>query len=134
MKVTIKQPDLAKWIGAINQLTTETGNAIVETAVLNAPHRTEVYKKSIKYDGANMVIANARYSAALEYGIQNPAENITPNPPKKALHFTWQGKEVFFKKVKQKQTQPNPVMRKAARTVQKQIPQLFQKAQRENGL
>ena len=133
MKVTIKQPDLAKWIGAINQLTTETGNAIVETAVLNAPHRTGVYKKSIKYDGANMVIANAHYSAALEYGIQNPVE-ITPNPPKKALHFTWQGKEVFFKKVKQKKMQPNPVMRMAARTVQKQIPQLFQKAQRENGL
>ena len=133
MKVTIKQPDLAKWINAINDLTTETGNAIVETAVQNAPHRTGVYKRSIKYDGAYMVIANAHYSAALEYGIKNPVE-ITPNPPKKALHFTWQGKEVFLKKVKQKQTQPNPVMRSAARTVQKQIPQLFKDAQRKNGL
>ena len=132
MKVTIKQPDLSKWINAVNDLTTETGNAIVETAVLNAPHRTGVYKRSIMYDGAYMVIANAHYSAAVEYGIQNPAE-IKPVTAK-VLHFTWQGKEVFFKKVKQKQTQPNPVMRKAARTVQKQIPQLFQKAQRKNGL
>ena len=134
MKVTIKQPDFSKWINAVNDLTTETGNAIVETAVLNAPRKTGVYQRSIEYDGAYMVIANAHYSAAVEYGIQNPNENITPNPPKKALHFTWNGKEVFFKKVKQKQTQPNPVMRKAARTVQTQIPQLFQKAQRKNGL
>lgn len=134
MKVEIKQPDFSKLINAVNDLTTETGNAIVETAVLNAPHRTGVYKRSIKYDGAYMVIANAHYSAAVEYGIQNPNENITPNPPKKALHFTWNDKEVFFKKVKQKKTQPNPVMRKAARTVQKQIPQIFKDAQRKNGL
>lgn len=132
MKVEIKMPDLDKWIGAINQLTTETGFAIVETAVLNAPRRTEVYKKSIKYDGAYTVTAEAKYSAAVEYGIQNPAE-IKPVTAK-ALHFFWKGKEMFLGKVKQKQTQPNPVMRMAARTVQKQIPQLFQKAQRKNGL
>lgn len=132
MKVTIKQPDLSKWIDTINDLTTETGAAIQETAVLNAPHRTGVYQRSIMYDGAYTVIANAHYSAAVEYGIKNPAE-IKPVTAK-ALHFTWQGKEVFFKKVKQKQTQPNPVMRKAARTVQKQIPQLFKEAQRKNGL
>ena len=132
MKVTIKQPDLAKWINVVNDLTTETGNAIVETAVLNAPHRTGVYKRSIMYDGAYTVIANAPYSAAVEYGIKNPVE-IKPVTAK-ALHFTLQDEEVFFKKVKQKQTQPNPVMRSAARTVQKQIPQIFQKAQRKNGL
>jgi hypothetical protein len=132
MKVTIKQPDLSKWIDTINDLTTETGTAIQETAVLNAPRKTGVYQRSIEYDGAYTVIANAHYSAAVEYGIKNPAE-IKPVTAK-ALHFTWQGKEVFFKKVKQKQTQPNPVMRKAARTVQKQIPQLFKEAQRKNGL
>lgn len=133
MKVEIKMPDLDKWIGAINQLTTETGFAIVETAVLNAPYRTGTYQDSIRYDGAYTVTAEAKYSAAVEYGIQKPVE-ITPNPPKKALHFFWKGKEMFLGKVKQKQTQPNPVMRMAARTVQKQIPQLFQKAQRKNGL
>ena len=132
MKVTIKQPDLAKLINAVNDLTTETGNAIVETAVLNAPHRTGVYKKSIMYDGAYTVIANAHYSAAIEYGAK--AHEIRPNPPKKALHFQINGEDVFFKKVMHPQTQPNPVMRKAARTVQKQIPQLFQKVQRKNGL
>ena len=132
MKVTIKQPDLAKWINAINDLTTETGNAIVETAVLNAPRKTGGYIKGIIYDNAYTVTANAVYSAAIEYGAK--AHEIRPNPPKKALHFQLNGEDVFFKKVKQKQTQPNPVMRKAARTVQKQIPQLFQKVQRENGL
>ena len=132
MKVTIKQPDLAKWIDTINELTTDVGTAIQETAVLNAPRKTGVYQRSIEYDGNVTVTANAHYSAAVEYGIQNPTE-IKPVTAK-ALHFTWQGKEVFFKKVKQKKTQPNPVMRKAARTVQTQIPQLFQKAQRKNGL
>lgn len=132
MKVTIKQPDLSKWIGAINQLTTETGNAIVETAVLNAPRKTGGYQRSIEYDGAYTVTAGADYSACIEYGTK--AHEIRPNPPKKALHFQINGEDVFAKKVMHPQTQPNPVMRKAARTVQKQIPQLFQKAQRENGL
>lgn len=131
MKVTIKQPDLAKWIDTINDLTTATGAAIQETAVLNAPRRTGVYQRSIEYDGNVTVTANADYSACIEYGTQ--AHEIRPVTAK-ALHFQVNGEDVFAKKVMHPQTQPNPVMRKAARTVQKQIPQLFKEAQRKNGL
>ena len=131
MKVTIKQPDFSKWINAVNDLTTETGNAIVETAVLNAPRKTGVYQRSIEYDGAYTVTANAEYSACIEYGTQ--AHEIKPVTAK-ALHFQINGEDVFAKKVMHPQTQPNPVMRTAARTVQTQIPQLFKEAQRKNGL
>jgi hypothetical protein len=131
MKVEIKEPDFSKWINAVNDLTTETGNAIVETAVLNAPRKTGVYQRNIEYDGAYTVTAGADYSACIEYGTSE--HDIKPVTAQ-ALHFNWNGKEVFYKKVHHKGTQPNPVMRKAARTVQKQIPQLFQKAQRKNGL
>lgn len=131
MKVTIKQPDFSKWIDTIKDLTTETGAAIQETAVLNAPRRTGVYQRSIEYDGNVTVTANADYSACIEYGTQ--AHEIRPVTAK-ALHFQVNGEDVFAKKVMHPQTQPNPVMRKAARTVQKQIPQLFKEAQRKNGL
>ena len=43
-------------------------------------------------------------------------------------------KDVFYKKVMHTGTQPNPVMRMAARMVQKEVPQLFKEAQRKNGL
>lgn len=131
MKVTIKQPDLSKWIDTINDLTTETGAAIQETAVLNAPRKTGVYQRSIEYDGDVTVTANADYSACIEYGTRE--HDIRPVTAQ-ALHFQQNGKDVFYKKVHHKGTQPNPVMRMAARTVQKQIPQLFKEAQRKNGL
>lgn len=131
MKVTIKQPDLSKWIDTINELTTDVGTAIQETAVLNAPRKTGVYQRSIEYDGDVTVTANAEYSACIEYGTQ--AHEIKPVTAK-ALHFQINGEDVFAKKVMHPQTQPNPVMRMAARTVQKEIPQLFKEAQRKNGL
>lgn len=132
--VTIKFPDFKKWIDCVNELPVATGTAIQETAVNNAPRKTGVYQRSIKYDGAYTITANAEYSAAIEYGIQNPNENVTPKPPKKALHFEWNGKEVFFKKVKQKPRQPNPVMRMSARTVQKEVPKIFKDLQIKYGL
>ena len=131
MKVVIKQPDLSKWVDAVNELTAEVGTAIQETAVQNAPRKTGVYQRSIEYDGAYTVTANANYSADIEYGTN--AHEIKPVTAQ-ALHFKQNGKDVFYKKVMHKGTQPNPVMRMAARTVQKEVPQLFKEAQRKNGL
>ena len=131
MKVEIKQPDFSKWIDCVEELTVLTGTAIQETAVQNAPRKTGVYQRSIEYDGAYTVTANADYSACIEYGTSE--HDIKPVTAQ-ALHFQQNGKDVFYKKVHHKGTQPNPVMRKAARTVQKQIPQIFKDAQRKNGL
>lgn len=129
--VTIKQPDLSKWIKAVNMLTVETGTAVQETAIKNAPRKTGVYLNSINYDGDKTITANANYSADIEYGTN--AHEIKPVTAQ-ALHFKQNGKEVFYKKVNHPGTKPNPVMRVAARTVQKQIPELWENAQREAGL
>lgn len=132
MKVTIKLPDLAKWINAVNMLTVETGTAVQETAIQNAPRKTKVYQRSIEYDGDKTITANARYSAAIEYGTKSHPIKVKN---KQYLHFIGKdGKDVFKKEVLHPGTKPNPVMRMAARTVQKQMPQLFKEAQRKNGL
>lgn len=130
-KISIKYPDFKKWIDLTNQLTVATGTAVQETAVNNAPRKTGVYQRNIEYDGAYTITANAEYSAAIEYGTK--AHPITP-VNKKALAFQSNGETVFAKKVNHPGTQPNPVMRMAARTVQKQIPQIFSDLQRKNGL
>lgn len=129
--VTIKYPDFKKWIKCVNELTVKTGTAIQETAVNNAPRKTGVYQRSIDYDGDKTVTANANYSADIEYGTN--AHEIKPVNAK-ALHFKQNGKEVFYKKVNHPGTKPNPVMRMAARTVQKQIPQIFKDLQNKYGL
>ena len=129
--VTISFPDFKKWIKAINMLTVETGTAIQETAIKNAPRKTGVYLNSINYDGDKTITANASYSADIEYGTN--AHEIKPVNAQ-ALHFKQNGKDVFYKKVNHPGTKPNPVMRMAARTVQKQIPELWQNAQRKVGL
>lgn len=129
--VTIKYPDFKKWVKCVNELTVKTGTAIQETAVNNAPRKTGVYQRSIDYDGDKTVTANANYSADIEYGTN--AHEIKPVNAK-ALHFKQNGKDVFYKKVNHPGTQPNPVMRMAARTVQKQIPQIFKDLQNKYGL
>ncbi|MBQ3942818.1 MAG: hypothetical protein II669_00695 [Elusimicrobia bacterium] len=129
--VTIKYPDFKKWVKCVNELTVKTGTAIQETAVNNAPRKTGVYQRSIDYDGDKTVTANANYSADIEYGTN--AHEIKPVNAK-ALHFKQNGKEVFYKKVNHPGTKPNPVMRMAARTVQKQIPQIFKDLQNKYGL
>lgn len=129
--VTIKYPDFKKWVKCVNELTVKTGTAIQETAVNNAPRKTEVYQRSIDYDGDKTITANANYSADIEYGTN--AHTIEP-VDKKALAFQKNGKTVFAKKVNHPGTKPNPVMRMAARTVQKQIPQIFKDLQNKYGL
>lgn len=129
--ITIKYPDFKKWIKAVDMLTVETGTAVQETAVLNAPRKTGVYQRSIEYDGDKTITANANYSADIEYGTK--AHEIKPVTTQ-ALHFKQNGKEVFYKKVDHPGTKPNPVLRNAARAVQKQIPEIWKQVQKENGL
>lgn len=132
MKVIIKQPDLAKCINAVNMLTVEAGTAVQKTAIQNAPRKTRVYLNSINYDGDKTITANARYSAAIEYGTKSHPIKVKN---KQYLHFIGKdGKDVFKKEVLHPGTKPNPVMRMAARTVQKQIPELWENAQRKAGL
>ena len=130
-KVTIKSPDFSAFKRAVEDLTVKTGEAIVAKASINAPVDTGNYRSQIEYDGANMVIANANYSADIEYG--TGAHEIRPQTAQ-ALHFQKDGKDVFAKKVEHPGTRPNPVMRNAAKDVQAQIPQLWKEAQRENGI
>lgn len=131
-KVTIKTPDFNKWKQAIQDTVIKTGLKIEETAKETAPVDTGNYRSQINYDGANMVIAQANYSAAIEYGIQQPYE-IRPKTAK-SLHFKKDGKDVFAMKVTIPARNPNPVMRNAANQVQKEIPQIFEDAQRTSGL
>ena len=129
-KITVKA-DFSKWKAALDDLRNKTGLKIVENAVENAPVDTGNYRSEIRYDGSNTVTANAKYSAAIEYGTQ--PHDILPNT-KKALAFQINGKDIIVKKVHHPGTRPNPVMRSAAATVQKQIPQIWKEAQKENGL
>lgn len=136
-KVTIKQPDFSKWKSAIQDLTVKTGLKIEETAKETAPVDTGNYRSEINYDGANEVIARAKYSAAIEYGFDNYEENVREHERVISQAF---GKPITPKIVTVKahtrtmNRKPNPVMRNAAAKVQKEIPQIWQEVQRENGL
>ena len=116
---------------AVEDLTVKTGLRIEELAKENAPVDTGNYRSEISYDGAETITASAKYSAAIEYGT---GEHIIEPVTAKALHFKKGGKEVFAKRVHHTGTKPNPVMRNAAAQTQKEIPQLWQAAQKENGI
>lgn len=130
-KVTIKNPDFSKWKQAVNDLRIKTGLKIEEIAKETAPVDTGNYRSQIIFDGANEVVAQANYSAALEYGTR--AHEIKPVTAQ-ALHFKQNGKDVFYKKVMHPATKPKPTMRNAAKETQKQIPQIWQEVQKANGL
>lgn len=136
-KVTVKSPDFRKWQKALNDLTTKTGEAVVKNAVENAPTNTGNYKSQISYDGANTVTAKVNYSAAIEYGFDNYEETVNEHERVITQAF---GKKIDPKIVNVKahtrtmNRTPNPVMRNAAAKVQKEIPQIWKQAQRENGL
>lgn len=136
-KVTIKQPDFSKWKQAIQDLTVKTGLKIEETAKENAPVDTGNYRSEINYDGSNTVIARAKYSAAIEYGFDNYKEKVKKHERKITQAF---GKPITPKVVTVKahtrtmDRKPFPNMRNAAAKVQKEIPQIWQEVQRENGL
>ena len=136
-KVTIKNPDFSKWKNAIQDLTVKTGLKIEETAKETAPVDSGNYRSEINYDGANEVIARAKYSAAIEYGFDNYEENVREHERAISQAF---GKPITPKVVTVKahtrtmNRKPFTNMRNAAAKVQKEIPQIWQEVQRENGL
>lgn len=136
-RVEIKTPDFDKWKRAVEDLTLQTGLRVETIARETAP-RSEGEKNAAHYmDRINYyhesrtVIAEQSYSADIEYG--TAAHEIKPVTAQ-ALHFKQNGKDVFYKKVYHKGTKPNPVMRNAAAHAQREIPQIWQDAQRTNGL
>lgn len=136
-KVTVKSPDFGKWQKAVNDLVKEVGFAVEQEAIANAPRsegeaNSNHYMDNIKYNHTTReVVAGMSYSADIEYG--TGAHVIEPVTAK-ALHFKKGGNEIFAKKVNHPGTRPNPVMRNAAAKVQKEINQIWQEVQKENGL
>lgn len=136
-KVTVKTPDFSRWQKALNDLTTKTGEAVVKNAVENAPTNTGNYKSQISYDGANTVTAKVNYSAAIEYGFDNYEETVNEHERVITQAF---GKPItpvvatVKTHTRTMNRKPNPVMRNAAAKVQKEIPQIWRQAQKENGL
>lgn len=125
-KVTSDLPNFSSRIlTALNNSIQEVGFKVEQNAKENAPVNTGHYRDQIIFDGRNTITANADYSAPLEYGISNPV--IIKPKQAKALRFTVNGQEVFAKYVQQKTRQPNPIMRLAARNVQRQVDSIFKK-------
>lgn len=122
---------------AVDELTIKVGVEVKKVAKETAPRsegeaNAAHYKDRIVfYPEQSAVIAEQSYSAYIEYGTQ-PHE-IRPKTAQ-ALHFKKNGKDIFTKKVNHPGTKPNPVMRNAAKTVQKEIPVLWKQALRDNGL
>lgn len=137
-RVTIKQPDFSRWKNAIQDLTVKAGLKIEQIAKETAPTDTGNYKSEINYDGSKTVIARAEYSAAIEYGFDNYTENVKAHQRniKRAFGKTLNPPVVADVKAHTRtmNRDPNPVLRNAAAKVQKEIPQIWQEAQRKNGL
>lgn len=137
-KVTTKNPDFSKWKNAVEDLRIRAGLKIEEIAKESAPVDTGNYRSQITYDGANEVVAQIKYSAAIEYGFDNYPEYVKEHQRTITKAF---GKPITPKTVTIKghirtmnNRKPNPVMRNAAKETQKQIPQIWQEVQKANGL
>lgn len=118
-KITFDIPDFSLALGNATEKTLEeAGFKIEKEAKETAPVKSGYYRNNIGFDGKNKVIANASYSAALEYGTK--PHTIAPQN-KKALLFKKDGKDIFAKIVHHPGTKPLAIMRKAALKVQKQI-------------
>lgn len=137
-KVEIKTPDFDKWKNAIQDLTLKTGFRIEQYAKESAPVDTGNYRSEINYDGSNTVTATAKYSAAIEYGFDNYEEEVSEHQRKITQAFGKALNPPVIATVKAHtrtmNRKPNPVMRNAAKQTQKEIPQIWQEVQRENGL
>lgn len=97
MTVTVKVPNYSQVLASIGESTKERVLIEIEnTAKLNSPVDTGFYRNNIKREvSMGEVVANAVYSAAIEYGIDGTLRK------------------------------PNPVMRNAARAVQDQVGDIF---------
>lgn len=100
----------------------EAGFKVEDEAKKTAPHDSGYYRNNIEFDGKNKVIANAEYSADLEYGT-NP--HVIEPKTAKVLHFKSDGQNVFTKRVNHPGTKPLAIMRNAALKVQKQVGGMF---------
>lgn len=129
-KVTIK-PLKIDVKGLKEDILTAVGNKIVEHAAETAPVDTGYYRSQIVYDGDNAVIAQANYSAAIEYGVE--AHEIRPVNAK-ALHFKKDGTDVFAMRANIPARRPNPVMRNAAKETYKDIPTLVKDVLNKHGI
>lgn len=124
-KISFDLPDFSLVLqNATNQTLQEAGFKVEEEAKKTAPHDSGYYRDNIEFDGKNKVIANAEYSADLEYGTK---PHVIEPKTAKALHFKTDGQDVFTKRVNHPGTKPLAIMRNAALKVQKQVGGLFQK-------
>ena len=125
-KISFDLPDFSLVVkNATTQTLQETGFKVEEEAKKNAPVDSGYYRNNIGFDGKNKVIANADYSAALEYGTK---PHVIEPKTAKALHFKSDGQDIFAKRVNHPGTKPLAIMRNAALTVQKQEGGIFHKS------
>lgn len=124
-KISFDLPDFSLVLkNATTQTLQEAGFKVEEEAKKTAPADSGYYRNNIGFDGKNRVIANADYSADLEYGTK---PHVIEPKTAKVLHFTTDGEEVFTKRVNHPGTKPLAIMRNAALKVQKQVGGIFQK-------
>lgn len=123
-KIKFDIPNYSLMILNANEKTEqEAGFKIEQYAKESAPANSGFYRNNIKYDGKNQVVANAEYSAQLEYGTK---PHVIKAKTAKCLHFKGKdGKDVFAKVVNHPGTKPQPIMRNAAMRVQKEIGGIF---------
>ena len=107
---------------AVFNAVTRLGYRVEEEAKTNALVDTGAYRDGIKFNGKDEITANIEYSAAIEYGVQ---PRIITVKTAKALRFVLNGKIVFAKSVKLPARRPNPIMRNAGKTVQKEVTKIF---------
>ena len=122
-KITFDLPDFSLVLkNATASTLQEAGFKVEQEAKETAPVDSGYYRNNIGFDGKTRVIANADYSAALEYGTKPYV--IEPKSAK-FLHFQKEGKDVFAKIVHHPGTKPLAIMRNAALKVQKQVGGMF---------
>lgn len=88
-------------------------------AKVTAPADTGFYRRQIRIEG-DEVVANAEYSAAIEYGFSNFVEQVSGHT--RVVNGKTQNVKPFTRVMNRR---PNPVLRNAARTVQKQVEGIF---------
>lgn len=122
-KITFDLPDFSLvFQNATASTLQEAGFKVEQEAKETAHVDSGYYRNNIGFDGKNKVIANADYSAALEYGTK---PHLIEPKSAKFLHFQKDGKDVFAKIVHHPGTKPLAIMRNAALKVQKQVGSMF---------
>jgi hypothetical protein len=121
--IRFEVPDFSNMVEkAVFNAVQRVGYSLEEQAKKIAPVDSGAYRNNIKFNGRNEVAANKEYSATIEYGMRSRI--VTPKAAK-ALRFVINGQVFYRKKVKLKERKPNPVMRNAARRVQKEVREIF---------